>query len=583
MSEPGRCQRVLPCLQWLQGYNRKTMGSDMVAAVIVTTMLIPQSLAYALLAGLPLETGLYASILPLAAYALFATSRTMSVGPVAVISLMTAAAIAKLGDSTQLDATHLAILLALLSGVFLMLLGILRVGFLANFLSHPVVAGFITASALIIILSQLKHLLGISAQGSTLPDLLSSIGGSIFSPHWPTVLVGCGTALFLIWTRGGLKSLLALTGLSSGTINGISRIAPIFAVVVTSLLAWYLDLADKGVALMGEIPPGLPPLQLPALDWEVIKLLLVPAIMISIIGYVESVSISKTLAARNRQKVNLDQELIGLGVANIGAGLSSSFPVTGSFSRSVVNHDAGAETPAAGFFAAIGVAVTALFLTDYLVWLPNATLAATIIVAVAGLVDFSILRDTWRYAISDFIAVATTIVVTLLLGVEIGVSCGVGASLLLHVYKTSKPHIAEVGEIEGTGHYRNRERHKVVTHAPLLQLRVDARLYFGNATYTEEVILGSIAARPGIRHVILLCSAVNEIDISALDVLEGLNIRLRELGIGFHLSEVKGPVLDALKKARFTEQLNGKVFLSQQLAVQSLLAADSSEKASFTP
>ena len=576
-------QRALPCLQWLRGYGRRTLGSDLVAAVIVTIMLIPQSLAYALLAGLPLETGLYASILPLMVYALFGTSRTMSVGPVAVVSLMTAAAIEKVAATTALQAVQVAMLLALLSGAFLLGLGLLRAGFLANFLSHPVVAGFITASALIIILSQLKHLLGIRADGDTLPELLHSIGSSLHDLSWPTLYVGMATLLFLNWARGGLKSLLALTRLSEHAITLISRVAPVLAVVGTSLVAWKLDLAGDGVALMGLIPSGLPDLQLPSFDLASLRLLVVPALMISIIGYVESISVAKTLAARKRQKIDPDQELIGLGASNLAAGFSGGLPVTGGFSRSVVNFDAGAETPAAGFFAAIGIAVATVWLTDYLIWLPNATLAATIIVAVAPLVDFSILRETWHYAFSDFVAVATTIVVTLLLGVEIGVSCGVGASLILHLYKTSKPHIAEVGEIEGTGHFRNIERHKVVTHPQLLQLRVDARIYFGNATYIEDVILRNIAARPGIRHVILMCSAVNEIDISALDVLEALNARLRELGIGFHLSEVKGPVMDALKKTRFTEHLNGKVFLSQHLAVQSLLAEDSSVKASFTP
>lgn len=565
-------QRALPCLLWLKTYRRRTLGSDLVAAVIVTIMLIPQSLAYALLAGLPLETGLYASILPLMAYTLFGTSRSMSVGPVAVVSLMTAAAIEKVAGNTALEAVQVAMLLALLSGAFLLGLGLLRAGFLANFLSHPVVAGFITASALIIMLSQLKHLMGIRAEGDTLPELLHSIVGSLPELNWPTVYVGFGTLLFLLWARGGLKSLLALTRLSEHAITLISRVAPVLAVIGTSLVAWQLDLAADGVALMGRIPAGLPSLQLPTFELESLRLLMVPALMISIIGYVESISVAKTLAARKRQKIDPDQELIGLGASNLASGFSGGLPVTGGFSRSVVNFDAGAETPAAGFFAAIGIAVATIWLTDYLAWLPNATLAATIIVAVAPLVDFSILRETWHYACSDFAAVALTIVVTLLWGVETGVSCGVGVSLLLHLYKTSKPHIAEVGEVAGTGHFRNVARHQVVTHPALLQLRVDARIYFANATYIEDTILRSITRRPGIRHVILLCSAVNEIDISALEVLADLNERLREMGIGFHLSEVKGPVMDALQKTRFAEELNGRIFLSQRLAVETLSA-----------
>jgi len=564
--------RYLPCLQWLQGYNKQTFTSDFVAAVIVTIMLIPQSLAYALLAGLPPETGLYASILPLVAYAVFGTSRTMSVGPVAVVSLMTAAAIHDIASSSSMTALEAAMLLAWLSGAFLLLLGVFRAGFLANFLSHPVVAGFITASGIIIALSQLKHLLGIKGSGDTLPELLHSIAGSITNISMITAAVGLGTLLFLYWARSGLKSLLQRTRLTAFMVNTITRVAPVFAVIVTSVLAWRFHLADQGLALMGVIPSGLPGLQLPPLDLATAKMLLLPAIMISIIGYVESVSVGKTLAARRRQKIDPDQELIGLGTANIAAAMSGGFPVTGGFSRSVVNYDAGAQTPAASFLTALGIAFTTLLLTDYLVWLPNATLAATIIIAVLSLVDFSILKKTWVYAKSDFIAVATTMLVTLLFGVEIGVSCGVGASLFLHLYKTSKPHIAEVGEIPGTEHFRNINRHDVVTYPEILQLRVDASLYFVNASFIEDEILRNMQERTELKHVILLCSAVNEIDISALEVLEGLNELLREQKIGFHLSEVKGPVMDALNKTRFLERLNGEVFLSQHQAVQNLLA-----------
>jgi SulP family sulfate permease len=295
--------------------------------------------------------------------------------------------------------------------------------------------------------------------------------------------------------------------------------------------------------------------------------------MLSIIGYVESVSVGKTLAARRRQKIDPDQELIGLGAANIASGLSGGFPVTGGFSRSVVNFDAGAVTPAASFFTAIGIAIATLLFTGFLAWLPNATLAATIIIAVLGIVDFSVLKRTWAYSLSDFIAVATTMGVTLLFGVEIGVSCGVGASLMLHLYKTSRPHIAEVGEVPGTEHFRNVKRHQVVTHPQILSLRIDERLYFANASYIEDEILAALAERPALRHVILMCTAVNEIDISALEVLEALNERLRELGISFHLSEIKGPVMDKLQKTHFLAQLSGKVFLSQHQAVQSLLAS----------
>lgn len=564
--------RLLPCLRWLRVYDKRTLSSDLVAALIVTIMLIPQSLAYALLAGLPPETGLYASILPLVAYALFGSSMTMSVGPVAVISLMTAAAAGKVATSGLMGALEAAVLLAWISGVFLLLLGVLRVGFVANFLSHPVVAGFITASGIIIALGQLKHLLGIEASGDTLPELLETLALGISEVNPATLALGGGSLLFLVWARSGLKTLLQRMALSFYAVNVLIRIAPVVAVIVTTLLAWQFRLDEHGVVLMGAIPSGLPQLQLPDGDLAALRELLLPAMMLSIIGYVESVSVGKTLAARRRQKIDPDQELIALGTSNIAAGLSGGFPVTGGFSRSVVNFDAGAQTPAAGFFTAIGIGIATLLFTGVLAWLPNATLAATIMIAVLGLVDFSVLRRTWAYSRSDFIAVATTMGVTLLFGVEIGVSCGVGASLMLHLYKTSRPHIAEVGEVPGTEHFRNVKRHQVITYPEILSLRIDERLYFANASYIEDEILAALAERPQLRHVILMCTAVNEIDISALEVLEGLIGRLRELGIGFHLSEVKGPVMDALAKTHFVEQLNGRIFLSQHQAVQALRA-----------
>jgi len=296
--------------------------------------------------------------------------------------------------------------------------------------------------------------------------------------------------------------------------------------------------------------------------------------LISVIGYVESVSVGKTLAAKRRQKINQNQELIGLGTANIASAFSGGFPVTGGFSRSVVNFDAGAQTPAAGFFTAIGIAIATMTLTEYLALLPKATLAATIIVAVLGLVDFSILRKTWNYSKNDFIGVAATLVMTLLAGVEIGVSVGVAASLVLHLYKSSKPHIAEVGEIKGTKHFRNVKRHKVETSPDVVSLRVDESLYFANASYLEDEIFRILGERKQLRHIILMCTAVNEIDISALEVLESVNDILRQEGIGFHLSEVKGPVMDCLENTHFLANLNGQVFLSQYQAVHSLQIED---------
>lgn len=559
-----------PCIDWAQDYNKQFLYSDLTAAVIVTIMLIPQSLAYAMLAGVPAQVGLYASILPLIAYAIFGTSKTLSVGPVAVASLMTAAAIQHIVSQGSIDYLNAAIGLAFISGVFLLLLGLFRFGFLANFLSHPVVSGFITASGILIALSQLKHIVGIKAEGDNLPDLITHLSANISHSNLATLLLGAGALAFLFWSRKGFQRLLMRFSLKETTAKQLAKTAPVIAVITTTWVAYQFDLHDHGLALVGVIPAGLPQLQLPVFNAELWQQLVMPAILISIIGYVESVSVGKTLAAKRRQKIRPDQELIGLGSANIASAISGGFPVTGGFSRSVVNFDAGAETPAASFFTALGIAIATLTLTDLLSLLPKATLAATIIVAVLGLVDFSILKRTWRYSRSDFIAVAATMVLTLLAGVEIGVLCGVLASITLHLYKTSRPHIAEVGEIEGTEHFRNVNRHKVVTHPAILSLRVDESLYFANASFLEDEIFKNIADKKALKHIVLMCTAINEIDISALEILESVNEKLKELSIQFHLSEVKGPVMDALKRTDFIKHLNGDIFLSQHIAVKTL-------------
>lgn len=561
---------ALPCLSWLREYRGTTLLADGVAAAIVTVMLIPQSLAYALLAGLPAETGLYASILPLVAYAIFGSSRTLAVGPVAVASLMTAAAIAKQDVLPPLEA---AMWLALISGAFLFVLGLLRCGFIANFISHPVVAGFMTASGILIALGQVRHLLGISGSGETLPELLSSLAAELPNTHGTTLALGIGILALLFWTRRSMSRFLQLLGAGKALADTLARLGPMLAVLLTTFIAWYFRLDERGVALLGSIPAALPSLGIPDYDQAAVSTLLVPALLIATIGYVESMAVGRTLATRRRQKVDPNQELVALGAANLASGFSGAFPVTGGFSRSVVNFEAGAETPLAGVLTAVGMMLAAWYLSDLLAWLPQATLAATIIVAVLPLVDFHPLFEAWRYSRSDFAAAALTMGVTLLLGVELGVSCGVAASLLLHLYRTSQPHIAEVGEIAGTEHFRNVARHPVVTHPDILSLRVDESLYFANASYIEDYILQALRQRPGVRHVVLMCSAVNCIDFSALEVLEGLNARLRQAGIGLHLSEVKGPVMDQLHRSDFLEELNGQVFLSQHQAVATLTAS----------
>ena len=570
MRIPVAVRRYLPVLDWGRDYDKSALSNDLMAAVIVTIMLIPQSLAYALLAGLPPEAGLYASIVPILLYAVFGTSRALAVGPVAVVSLMTAAALGNIADQGTMGYALAALTLALLSGVMLLVMGVVKLGFLANFLSHPVISGFITASGVIIAASQIKHLLGIDASGGNLAELLMSIWGNLGNVNWTTVSIGVSATLFLFWVRKGLKPFLRARGVGPRAADVATKAGPVAAVVVTTLAVWFFDLAGQGVKIVGAVPQSLPPLTMPDLSFDLMGNLLLPAFLISVIGFVESISVAQTLAAKRRQRINPDQELIGLGAANIGAAFTGGYPVTGGFARSVVNFDAGAQTPAAGAYTAVGLAIAALALTPLVFFLPQATLAATIIVAVLTLVDFTILKKSWSYSKSDFAAVLTTMLITLGSGVELGVTCGVVLSIFLHLYKTTKPHIAEVGLVPGTEHFRNINRHDVETCPTVLTLRIDESLYFANARFLEDCIYDRLAGDTCLRHVVLMCSAINEIDFSALESLEAINTRLRDMGIKLHLSEVKGPVMDRLKKQHFISDLTGSVFLSQHEAYVAL-------------
>ena len=558
-----RLMRWLPILDWGRRYDRATLGSDLLAAVIVTIMLIPQSLAYALLAGLPPEAGLYASILPILLYTVLGSSRVLAVGPVAVVSLMTAATIGQVAEAGTAGYAVAALTLAFLSGAILLLMGVLRLGFLANFLSHPVVAGFISASGLLIAASQIGPLTGLHAQGHGLPEQLVSLARQAGQVNLPTLLIGGASLGFLFWVRRGLKPLLRRAGLPPRAADMLTKAGPVLAILATSLAVWSLDLAAQGVAVVGQVPQSLPPFTLPSLDLALIRDLLLPAALIALIGFVESVSVGQTLAAKRRQRIDPDQELVALGAANIGASVTGGFPVTGGFARSVVNFDAGAETPAAGAFTALGLALAALYLTPFIAFLPKATLAATIVVAVLSLVDLSILKRAFAYSRADFAAVAATMAVTLLAGVEAGVSAGVLLSLLLHLFRTARPHVAEVGRVPGTEHFRNIHRFTVETDPAILTLRVDESLYFANTRHLEDLILARVTGDDALRHVILMCSAVNEIDLSALETLESLDHRLRDMGVTLHLSEVKGPVMDRLRRTEFLSHLPGQVFVSQ--------------------
>ncbi|MGI9334534.1 MAG: SulP family inorganic anion transporter, partial [Gammaproteobacteria bacterium] len=538
--------------------------------VIVTIMLIPQSLAYAMLAGLPPHVGLYASILPLIAYALFGSSRTIAVGPVAVVSLMTAAAVGGLAQPGSEDYLVAAIALAVLSGLFLIILGLARLGFLTHLLSHPVISGFISASAVLIAASQLGHLLGVPARGHSLLETIERLAGSIQGTHAPTIAIGVLAVTFLFWVRSRLHPRLTRLGSSERLAGHIAKAGPVMAVVVSTAVVAWLELADGGVAVVGSIPGGLPDLSLPAFDAPLWAELVLAAVLISIVGFVESVSVAQTLAAKRRERIDPNRELIALGVANLASGASGAYPVTGGFARSVVNFDAGARTPMAGIFTALGIGVTAAFLTPLFEYLPKAVLAATIVVAVLSLVDLKAIARTWRYSKSDFASMAATIAIVLAVGVEAGIVTGVALSIVLFLWRTSRPHMALVGQVPATEHFRNVDRHHVIQSDNVLSVRIDESLYFANARQLEERIYNLAASRPAVKHVVLMCPAVNLIDASALESLEALADRLHAAGVTLHLSEVKGPVMDRLERSDFFEHFGGRVFLSQYAAMLAL-------------
>jgi SulP family sulfate permease len=564
--------KFVPILEQIQGYDSGKFSRDLIAAMVVTIMLIPQSLAYAMLAGLPPEVGLYASILPLVAYAIFGSCRTLAVGPVAIASLMTASALAQVTQQGIVGYVEGAMLLALLSGLFLLILGVLRLGFLSHFLSHSVVVGFITASGLVIALSQLKHILGVSADGHNFVEVAYSIAQSIGDFNLYTLAIGLGSLVFLFWARRGAAGLLMKIGVEPRLATTLSKVAPVIGVVGTTLLVSTLALDLKGVAIVGVIPTGIPALSLPSVSIEAVKALVLPAIFISIIGYVESVSVGKTLSAKKQQKVDGNQELIGLGTANLAAGFSAGFPVTGGFARSVVNFDAGAETQFSGIFTAIGITLAALFLTPLLHYLPIAMLAATIIVAVLSLVNFSIFKEAWIFSKSDFAATLITVILTLVAGVEIGVASGITTSILLHLYNTSKPHIAEIGLLQNTQHFRNVKHFAVQTNPSIVSLRIDESLMFSNAGYLEDYLDALLIERPEVSDVILHCGAINTIDLSALEMLEKQNDSLRKQSKRLHFSELKVPVKARLDKVGFIEHLSGSLYLSQFNAYSDVLS-----------
>lgn len=573
MADAGRRFRWLPASDWLATYNRELAAGDVLAAIIVTILLVPQGLAYAMLAGMPPQTGLYASILPLILYALFGTSRTLSVGPAALTSLITASAAGTLAQGDPQLFIQAAIGMGLLSGLFLVAMAILRLGWLTNLLSHPVITGFISGCAILIAASQLKHLLRIDASGEELLSLAQTLGQQLPQTHWLTLGISLIAIVCLLIPKY-LAAPLKGTRLPGWLVAFISKCGPILAVLVTTLLTVSLSLDSRGLAVVGAIPEGLPHFTLPGLGHEHWQNLITPAALLALIGFVESISLAQALAAKRRERVDANRELMGLGLANIGSGLSGAFAVTGSFSRTTVNYDAGARTPMAGLLTGIGIALVALFFTGWFHYLPLASLAAIIVVGILPLINLAELKHLWAFSRPDAAAMAATLAGVLLINVQSGLLLGVVLSVALFLWRTSQPHVAELGRIPGTHHFRNMDRHSVELTEEVLSIRVDESLYFGNARTLEDRIYDDAQAHPQIQHVVLHCSGINHLDASAVESLESLNERLKDAGVTLNLSNVKGPVMDVLEKTDFLQALTGRVYLSHYQAME-ILAPES--------
>ncbi|MEZ4988038.1 MAG: solute carrier family 26 protein [Saprospiraceae bacterium] len=553
----------IPALKWLPAYHSTQLRGDLSAGLTVGVMLIPQGMAYAMIAGLPPIFGLYASTIPLVIYALLGTSRQLAVGPVAMVSLLTAAGIGGLADVGTETYISLAIALAFFVGLIQFLLGAFRLGFLVNFLSHPVISGFTSAAALIIGLSQLKHLLGVKISGTHhVHEIIIQAVQQFGSINWITFGIGLAGIVLI---KGVKKVSAAIPG-------------SLLAVVFGILTVWGLGLADKGVKIVGEIPGGLPSFTLPDASLSTLSTLLPTAMAIALVSFMESIAVAKAIQAKHKDyKVSANQELIALGLANVGGALLQSYPVTGGFSRTAVNDQAGAQTGMASIFSAALIVLTLLFLTPLFYYLPNAILASVIMVAVFGLIDVKEAIHLWYADRSDFWMLIATFVATLALGIEQGIGIGVALSIAVIIYQTTRPHIAVLGRIPGTNFYRNVDRFpQLEQREDLLIVRFDAQLYFANLSFFREQLEELVQEKGSqLRAIIINAESINNIDSSAMQMITDVVTDFRQAGLRVMFSGVKGPVRDAMVKGHLVDIISEACFfLSVQEAVDSHLSKD---------
>ena len=551
--------RFVPIVGWARHYDRADLRPDLAAGLTIGAMLVPQGMAYALLAGLPPEIGLYASIVPVLVYALFGTSRQLAVGPVAIVSLLTASALSPLFEQGSAGYISAAALLALMVGAVHLVLGFGRLGFVVNFLSHSVLVGFTAAAAIIIGFSQVKHLFGISTERKdhfyeTVEEVVRRIDGT----NGTTLALGVGSIALLVAMK-----------------KFAPRIPGALVLVIVSILAVELfDLTDRGVKTVGDIPSSLPAFGLPDLDTGTMGSLIGTAFVITLVGFMESIAVAKVYARRHRYEVDANQELIGLGAANVASGFFGGYPVTGGFSRTAVNDTAGARTPFASIITAVLILLTVLFLTPLFSSLPNAALGAIIIVAVVNLIDIKEMRHIAHVKRSDLIGLSVAFVATLVLGIEIGILVAVVASMLVVFARMSKPHSAVLGQIPGTTSYRNVERFPEATTTDGIRVvRIDAALSFVNAQHVKKLLLteaDAIEASPH-RALVVDCSGINDIDATGVETLSEILVELDERRVDVHLCDVKGPVRDVLRRSGLWDRLDGRIHATAAMAVDAVV------------
>jgi SulP family sulfate permease len=544
----------------LRTYRDRALCDDLVAGFIVAILLIPQCLAYALLAGLPPQIGVYASLLPMLAYAALGSSSVNSVGPVAVVALMTAQAVQPL--LAQGVAVHdAALVLAAETGLLLAAAALFKLDALAALLSTPVLHGFSTGAALVISLSQLPALLGSDARGFTAPEVLQSWWIAGQPGHALTAAFGLVALALLVLARRHARPLLA-RWLSAHNATLAARCMPLAVIALAILAAWALGAGARGVALVGELPAFAVPLAWPPLQPGLWLALLPAAVPLALVTFVSSLAVSEGLALRRREQVDARRELAGLAGANLVASLAWAMPVGGSFSRGAVNAEAGARTRAAGAWTAGFMALAMLLLAAPLAWLPKSVLAASIVLAVLGVVEWRAFAEAWRYSRGEFVVMVVVALLTLFASSQWALAVGVVLSVGLLLQRSANPHVARIGRVGDTEHYRNVDRHEVQCTPGVLALRIDESLLFTNARRLAGVVAQHLAALPDTRRVVLLMSPVNRIDFSAYEALRAVHDLLAERGIRLDLSEVKGPVMDALRAGRWEDWFRGRVYLS---------------------